>query len=87
MPEPCDTVVSNRAVYESFVFDYSEVKVYDASKDSTLPSVPKKRKFDEVDESADSTPKKVKTEENADADDGKNHSFIHGAAPKKSIVI
>ena len=43
-------------------FCCSEVKTYNASMDSTLPSVPKKRKFEEVDESADSTPKKIKTE-------------------------
>ena len=31
--------------------------------DFTLPSVPKKRKIEEVDKSADSTPKKIKHEE------------------------
>ena len=43
----------------------SEVKVYNTGMDSTLPSVPKKRKHDEVEESPAKTPKKIKTDREA----------------------
>ncbi|CDQ61445.1 unnamed protein product [Oncorhynchus mykiss] len=39
----------------------SDVKVYDPSGDSTLPSVSKKRKFEEVEEEEVATPVTVKT--------------------------
>ncbi len=41
----------------------SEVKTYNADMDSTLPSLGKKRKIEEVEDSSGKTPKKVKIEE------------------------
>ena len=41
--------------------------------DFTLPSVPKKRKIEEVDKSAESTPKKLKQE--PEEDEGKKEEF------------
>ena len=41
---------------------FSEVKQYDIAADSTLPSVSKKRKHDDVDQSPAVTPKKIKSE-------------------------
>ena len=56
-----------------FFFSNSEVKTYNASKDFTLPSVPKKRKFEEVEKSDESTPKRIKPE--PEEEEGKKEEF------------
>ena len=44
------------------MYIFSEVKTYDIGADSTLPGVPKKRKFDDADDE-DVKPKVAKIEE------------------------
>ena len=68
-----DLTIQGRRNIGNFFFQCSEVKTYNASMDFTLPSVPKKRKIEEVDKSADSTPKKIKQE--SEEEEGKKEEF------------
>ena len=62
----CYFLLNTWHTVDVFSFFFSEVKTYNAGADSTLPSVPKKRKFESNSEDAQTASpavKKVKQEE------------------------